>query len=223
MRFIAAILAIILIPVLAQARLDINEKMDQGHIFKEITIPEGSDRAKVLVNAVINSPPEAVWAALIDIGSWPKWLPMNRVAYFLSPEAEKLITPDLAKDHDKVLEINKQSPPAKETSQYSGHWERMAYEEYDLPWPLKNEWVVRRYKYDESADLRKASWKRVDSKRNDDDGSWEVKPWKDGRTRLIYLYYVKAKKGVPQPIFKTAVSLTVNSMIKALRHEASRR
>jgi len=222
-RVFILLIFLLFVPALSQARPDYDEKMDQGHIFKEITIPEGSDRANVLVNAVINSPPEVVWAALIDINRWPKWLPMNRVAYFVSPEAEKLITPEAAKDHAKVLEINKQNPPAKETTKFSGHWEHTAYEEYDLPWPLKNEWVVRRYQYDEGADIRKASWKRVDSTRDEDDGSWEVRPWKDGHTHLTYLYRVKAKEGVPQVIFKTAVSMTVNSMIKALRHESARR
>ncbi len=44
----------------------------------------------------------------------------------------------------------------------------------------------------------------------------------DGGTLLHYTYRVKVKEGVPQPLFKAAVSLTINSMIKALRHEATR-
>ena len=223
MKHAMMILFLLLVPALSDARPDYDEQMDQGHIFKEITIPEGQNYANVIVNAVINAPPQLVWATLIDIARWPKWLPMNRKAGFVSPTAATLITPENARDRAKVLEINTQNPPLKDASQRSGHWEQVAYEEYDLPWPLKNEWVVRKYKFDESAQLSRASWRRVDSKRDVDDGYWEVRSWKDGRTHLTYYYSVKAKENVPEVVFKGAVSLTVGSMIKALRHEVTKR
>lgn len=214
---------VLFIPLALHAGPTADERLDTGSIIKEIKIPEGQLYADVLVNAVIDSPPKAVWAALIDIGGWPKWLPMNRKAWFFSPAAEKLITDEISHDKAKVLAINAENPPTSDVAEQHGHWEHVAYEEYDLPWPIKNEWVVRRYKYDEATDLFRASWKRVDSKRDGDDGYWEVRPWKDGRTHITYYYSVKAKESVPEIVFKTAVSMTVNSMIKALRHESVKR
>lgn len=222
MRTFAFICLIAFIPTFVYAGLDLEKKLDSGYIIKEITIPEGQDYATVLVKSIIDSSPKAVWAALINIGRWPKWLPMNRKAWFLSPEAEKLVTPNVARSQSEVLAINKLYPPSKISDKPSGHWEHIAYEEYDLPWPIKNEWVVRRYKYDESVDVWRASWRLVNTKRDEDDGYWEVRPWKGGSTYITYLYRVKAKDHVPHFVFKTAVSLTVNSMIKALRHEAAK-
>ena len=92
----------------------------------------------------------------------------------------------------------------------------------ELPWPIKNEWVVRRYTYDESAEKDRAAWRKLDSKTQDDDGYWEVIARADGKTLLKYYYRVKAKESVPKPVFKAAIGLTVNSMIKAVRHESAR-
>ncbi len=223
MKKFAAILLFLLVPLLAHAGLDENEKLNAGYIIKDIKIPEGSDRADVTVNTVIDSPPKAVWAALVDINGWPRWLPMTMKAAFLSDEAARLITPEVAKDKAKVLEINDLNPPQRVGENQAGHWQRTAYEEYNLPWPIKNEWVVRKYNYDEEPDLFRASWRRIDSTRSENDGYWEVRPWSDGRTYLTYCYRVKPKENVPELVFKTAVSMTVNSMIKALRHESARR
>jgi ribosome-associated toxin RatA of RatAB toxin-antitoxin module len=218
------ILALILVPSFALGgQIALDEKLEAGYIIKDIQISEGSDRANVKVKTVIKSSPKAVWAALVDINNWPKWLPMNSKAYFLSDEAAGLITPQVAKDQLQVIAIGNAHPAGKETDHNSGSWQKMAYEEYNLPWPIKNEWVVRRYNYEERSDLMRASWKRVDSSRNEDDGFWEVRPWKDGGTYLVYNYKVKPKEKVPEVVFKTAVSMTVTSMIKALRHEAQKR
>ncbi len=204
-------------------QLDREQKLDAGYILKEITVPQGEDRALVLVNTVIDASPGSVWDALVDIGSWPRWLPMTKDAAFLSEEAAAMVTPEIAKERGKVLEIRDRFPLKEGPSGWRDHWVRVAYEEYDLPWPIRNEWVVRRYTYDIHKDFARASWKRIDSTRESNDGYWDVKVWKDGRTYLTYCYRVKPKENVPEAVFKTAVSMTVNSMIKALRHEAQRR
>jgi len=222
MRSVTLTILLLIVPAFAQGGIDADQKLDSGYILKDINIPAGSDRANVHVNTVINSSPKSVWAALVDIGSWPRWLPMTKTAEFLSDGAAKLVTPDIAKDRAKVLEISSRYPLGKSSDTGAGHWQRVAYEEYDLPWPIKNEWVVRRYNYNEENDLFRASWRRIDSTRSEDDGFWEVRPWKNGRTYLTYCYRVKPKENVPEIVFKTAVSMTVNSMIKALRHEAAR-
>ncbi|MFH1830175.1 MAG: SRPBCC family protein [Pseudomonadota bacterium] len=201
----------------------IEERLNAGGIITEISIPEAGTLAHVNVQAIINSPPIAVWQALKDIEGWPGWLPMSKTARFLSEAAESRITAEIAKNRDEVVAIDTQYPNDDHGNGGAGHWQRLAYEEYDLPWPIKNEWVVRRYTYDEGEDKSRASWRKVDGSSTDDDGFWEVGAWKDGKTYLRYYYRVKVKKGAPEPLFKAAVSLTVNSMIKALRREAKRR
>jgi len=223
MKKFAVVLLMLCAPFVVFGGMNKDQQLDAGYVLKNITIPEFSDRASVVVNTVIDSSPKAVWDALADIDHWPRWLPMTKRAGFLSDEAAKLVTPENAKDREKVMEIKNRYPGNEVNEDWSDHWTRVAYEEYDLPWPIKNEWVVRRYTYDHHKDFSRASWKRIDSKREEDDGSWEVSVWKDGRTHLIYNYKVKPKENVPEVVFKTAVSMTVNSMIKALRHEARRR
>ena len=208
----------------AHAAATSEERLDIGGIVKEIEIPEGQPWAHVRVQAVINASPAAVWPILVDIERWPKWMPMAKRMRILSPEAAALVTPENFKDRDAVIAIELAHPRVADATPPSGHWQRTIAEEYDLPFPLKNEWTVRRYTYDEQGDTDKAAWRKVDGRTEDvDDGSWEISPWRDGRTLLTYDYRVKAKEGVPRPIFKAAVSLTVNSMMKALRFEAARR
>jgi len=224
----ALLLIILLVPALAMAAQTLDEKLNAGWVVKDVTIQEPVSAgepswAYVRVQTIIDTSPKAVWAALTDMGRWPKWLPMSQKAGFLSPEAAALITPEVAADERRVEEIDRQHPDSTNPANYSGHWQRMAYEYYNLPWPIKNEWVVRTYTYDETAEKNRASWRKMDSKTQDDDGYWEVSPRPDGKTMLKYYYRVKAKESVPKPVFRTAVTMTVNAMIKALRHEAERR
>lgn len=222
-KFLIMLMVIFILPQSAFAARDTEERLDQGGIVKKIDIPEGQQWAFVDVTAVVDSKPATVWGMLKDMSKWPKWLPMSRKVGFLSPEAAALITPEIAADEAKTMAIDKAHPATQNQPDFSGHWQRTAYEYYDLPWPIKNEWVVRRYTYDETPEKDRAAWKKLDSKLEEDDGYWDVSPRPDGKTLLKYHYRVKAKESVPRPIFKAAVSLTVNSMIKALRHEAGRR
>jgi hypothetical protein len=199
------------------------ERLDTGGVIKDITIPGESNMAHVTVRAVIDASPAVVWNTLKDIASWPRWLPMSKEAHLLSREAEPLITTDIAASQQKVVAIDKAHPNQEAGNPGSGTWQRLAYEEYDLPWPIDNEWVVRRYTYAEGMETKKASWRKIVSENAGNDGYWEVSPWKDGKTHLKYFYIVKVKGHAPEPLFKGAISLTVNSMIKALRKEVKKR
>lgn len=223
MRHIIIIALIMMVPASALCLPSVARRLDSGSILSDITIPDGQLWAHVNVQAVIDSPQRAVWNALKDIEGWPRWLPMNRKARFLSAEAQARITPEIADDRKAVLEIDVQYPPAESAKTHGGHWQQVAYEEYDLPWPLKNQWVVRRYTYDENDGSCRASWRLVNTRDGMLDGFWEVTPWKAGKTHLRYYYRVKAMSGVPKLAFKAAVALTVNSMVKALRRESARR
>jgi hypothetical protein len=148
---------------------------------------------------------------------------MTSQAGILSEEAASKITPQNAVDKEEVLIINAKYPAATQAKTEKNTWQCIAYEDFNLPWPLKNQWQVKRYTFEDSQDMRRAVWRKVATVDNKDDGFWEITPWKDGATHLRYYYRVKAKRSVPDPIFRTAVSFTVNSMIKALRREAKRR
>lgn len=212
------------IPLHTWGNTSIEERLNNGAIIKGIEIPGNSGWAYVDVQAVVDVPPDLLWKTLIDIERWPGWLPMNEKAWFVSEKAEEIITGVVAKDRDKVYEIDKMHPSIRSDGPYSGQWHRTAIEEYDLIWPLRDEWVIRRYTFDETKNPYRATWKKLAADDDEDDGSWEVSPWKDKRKSLLkYHYRVKVKKGVPNQIFKTAVSFTVNSMIKSLRREVKRR
>lgn len=220
--FLAAILLLTAIARPAAALLQGEEKLAAGGILKSITIPEGGSLAFVDVQAVIDAPMPAVWKALKEIERWPSWLPMSRKAKVLSPAAAARITPEVAEDQARVLAIETADAGGGANAREAGRFTRMVYEEYDLPWPIHNEWVIRNYTYEEDAERDRATWRKVASTDGRDDGSWEVSARPDGKTLLHYTYRVKAKEGVPQPVFKAAVSLTIGSMVKALRREAVR-
>ena len=221
---IIALVVVIAAPILAQAaRPDETARLNAGAILKEITIPDNQPWAFVRVQAIIDAPPSAVWAKLEDIGHFPRWLPMCRKMEFLSPEASRQATPEIARDQARIIALMASHPNRSPARPGTGHWEQLVYEEYDLPWPIKNEWALRRYVFDEQEGLDRAAWTKVDSADGKEDGSWEITPWGDGtKTHLRYYYRVKAKENVPKPVFRTAVSLTISSMIKALRHQTAR-
>lgn len=224
MRWLILVLSLLMMPAVSSARPGVDERLNQGAIIRDITIPDGQEWAFVRVRAVIDAPPRAVWETLSDIEHWPSWLPMNRKALFLAADADGLMTREIAHDRAQTMALFLAHPNRAGAQHAASRWDRLAYEEYDLPWPLKNEWVVRRYTFDEQAEQNRASWKKVDSSDDLEDGHWEVSPWKDGgKAHLRYYYRVKAKEGVPHPVFTTAVAFTVNSMIKALRHEVAKR
>jgi hypothetical protein len=148
---------------------------------------------------------------------------MSKEAHFVSKEAEAKIDEATAKDREKVVEIDRALPNGEKGNAGSGHWQRVALETYDLPWPLEDQWIIRRYTYDESPERMKASFRKIDGSSKEDDGFWEISKWKDGKTHLKYYYIARVKGDAPKPLFKTAITLTVNSMIKALRREAKKR
>jgi len=208
----------------AHARLPTpEERLENGGIIKDINIPGEEMTAYVTVHAIVDAPPKAVWDALKDIEGWPRWLPMSKEAHFVSREAEAKITEEVAKHREQVVEIDRAHPNGEKGNDGSGTWQRVALETYDLPWPLEDQWIIRRYTYDEGEERMKASWRKVDGSSQGDDGYWEIKGWKDGKTDLKYYYIARVKGDAPKPLFKAAINLTVNSMIKALRREAKRR
>ena len=221
---VTSIITTISLSGIVQAKLPTaEERMESGGIIKDIIIPGDEMTAYVTVRAIVDAPPVAVWSALKEIEGWPHWLPMSSKAHFVSKEAEGLITPEIAKDRKKVTEIDRAHPNTESGNGGEGKWQRLALEEYDLPWPLENQWVIRRYTYEEGTALMRASWRKIDGSSQRDDGYWEIRPWKDGKTELKYYYIVKVTGPAPKPLFKAAINLTVNSMIKALRREAKLR
>jgi ribosome-associated toxin RatA of RatAB toxin-antitoxin module len=201
----------------------IEERLDNGGIVRDIIIPGDDMTAFVTVRAIVEAPPKVVWDTLKDIENWPDWLPMSKEAHFVSKEAEAKIDEATAKDREKVVEIDRALPNGEKGNAGSGHWQRVALETYDLPWPLEDQWIIRRYTYDESPERMKASFRKIDGSSKEDDGFWEISKWKDGKTHLKYYYIARVKGDAPKPLFKTAITLTVNSMIKALRREAKKR
>lgn len=213
------------VPAIVAANPSIDERLENGAIIKDVTTPDDSQWAFVRVETVVDVPVDTLWRTIIDIEEWPEWLPMTSGARFISAEAEGRITREIAKSRERVYAIDKEFPPNSDNTDVgSGRWHRTTIEEYDLIWPLKNEWVVRRYDFDEVSTPHRASWRKLDNNDDIEDGAWEIGPWKDGKKSLLkYSYRVKVKEGVPRPVFRQAVSFTVNSMIKALRREAARR
>lgn len=197
--------------------------MDIGAIIKEVEVPPDGLYAYVRARAVIDCPPKVVWDTLADINHWYKWLPMTHRAGILSPEAASKVTPDMVPDKEKIMALDARFPGTAVPKEEKSQWSEMAYEDFDLPWPIKNQWSVKYYFFDDGENMKRAMWRKVNSIDGKDDGFWEITPWKNKRTHLRYYYRVKAKRSVPTPVFSTAVSFTVNSMIKALRRETKRR
>lgn len=220
--FVAVLCAVyfVLIPAFCLADQTAEQRLEEGHIIKSISMPRDQEYAYVNVKVLVDASTARVWDLLVDIWRWPMWLPMNRMAGLLSPKAASFVDKSVAGSKDETLRLASQYPIDRSQSHDPNSWRNMAYEYYDLPWPIKNEWMVRWYSYKVDGDVHKASWRGFSAPDGRDDGFWEVRPWKDSRALLHYYYRVRASKNVPPVAFKAAISLTVNQMIRALKKEA---
>ena len=199
--------------------------LKDGGIHIKIVFPTEAIHGSIHVEAMIPAMPEVIWSALVDVNRWRTWVPMVIEAFFYSPKAKKAIPADAKKEQEFFKGLKQKYPGTASTPPMNGKARRATYEFYNLPWPIKDEWVVRKYLFDASkAGERKykATWEKVWDTSPGKEGYWTLEPFEGdaNKTLLIYHFRTKSKIGIKQQLFRVGVKGAVERFIRAIRKEA---
>ena len=197
-----------------------------GLLTQTLDFPKEEGYGTIHVEAQLKASPEAVWHVLVRPQHWSRWMPMLSRSWFYSDEAIRAIPPQVPKKKKLFEELYEQFPePAVVRIEQDPAWEGIAFEEYNIPWPIQDEWVVRRYQFDsrkKGEGVYKAQWGKIFDGSREIEGYWHIEPSLTlaGGTHFVYHYRVKAKTGVAMVLFKWAVRRTIDKMVHAIEKEA---
>lgn len=213
----------------ADARMD---ALKNGEIKTNIAFQKDKEYGSINVEAMVSADPGLVFEVFTDINSWRVWMPLLIDAFFYSPAAMQNIPGDpqkVDKDENFFAQIKKNFPGVSPKPDPQGVSSRIAYESYDFPWPISNDWAVHKYRFDASKYNEKkysAKWFKVYEKNKiGSAGSWSAEPFPgvDGATLMKYSFRTKAKKGIALVLFKVGVKKSISNLVKALRSETEKR
>ncbi len=199
------------------------DNVANGDIDITLAFPGDDVPGTVRVHAMIDADPEKVWALVTNINDWKGWMPMVMEAHFYSDEFVKALPASVNKDEALFKKLETQFPGHNVAPPLEGTSTRVAFESYDLPWPIANNWSVRRYQYDNSQAATHrylVSFRKIyerDIKGQEGTWTFEPMPAKSGATLLTYELRTKPQHGFALTLFKIGVKHTVEHMIAAIR------
>lgn len=200
----------------------------RGDVEIQIRFAEGKEYGTIDVQALVPAPPRAVWQLYTRVNSWRLWMPMVIDAFFYSAQAAAAIPQDVEKDERVFGDLRRRYPGTAVAPGGHGVETRVAYESYDLPWPIANNWAVHRYTYDaRRADhgTFEARWVKV-YERNPvgSAGLFRVEPFpgQPDATLLTYQFRTKAKSGLTLALFRMGVRRSIDRFVAALRAEVAK-
>lgn len=200
--------------------------LDSGGLEMQITFPAEAAMGTIHVRGRIAAPPEAVWRAVADINRWATWMPMVTEAYFFSEAAAKAIPQNATKNLDFFQTLRRRFPGSAPPPPPTGVTTRTSYEAFDLPWPISNEWVARRYRFDASqaAEHRyRVAWEKIyDPNEPGSKGYWVLDPYPGDTQATLGTYHfeVTARRGLALRLLKLGVRSAVTKLFRAIREQA---
>lgn len=218
-------LAVLVLSVAAAAygrsSLTDEEKLAKGWIVSYVSYESDDSIANLEVKALINASPKKVWEFLSKVERWSLWMPVMSRGWALGDDALSKVpaSPEKTKDVYDVVSV---SSPAAVRVSGSGKTTVSTFEEFDLPWPINNDWVLRKYIFDASKaeeDIYKVEWKQIFKGAERRGGRWELSRYNGeaDETLFEYRFRVKRKEGVPQKVFEIIMGKTVERFVSAIR------
>lgn len=208
--------------LMAKDNLTEDEKLNQGWVIKSIYFTDGGEIAVVNVKALIEAPPEKVWQLLTNIKGWSSWMPMLSQAFVINSSGLAGLSANPQKNeqlHNKMRSL----PMSYASIGNQGKKSLTTFEEFDLPWPINNDWVIREYTFDASganSSNYKVSWHQIFEGCTGRGGSWKLTPYNannDNDTLFEYNFRVFKKKEASQGIFRTIIGQTAQRFVEAIR------
>ncbi len=204
---------------------------DVERLRKGEVLAEGSYVGRDVVGrmrGVIDAAPSLVWEIFIEADRWLDYRMPTLIDSRIVPEevARKSADSKSVRDFYKVL--GSQVFPVEPIRKKGGEWEHLAFQYYDVPWPVRNRWMILRTRDNETKAKRgnfRAVWSRAAGNINTIEGYFLLTPFEGNRQKTLLEYYVKTDPGahVPRFMIRWGVELIMPEVIKAIRREATRR
>ncbi|MBI4238807.1 MAG: hypothetical protein HY696_10410 [Deltaproteobacteria bacterium] len=199
--------------------------LDQGGLEMQISFPAEAAMGTIHVRGKVAAPPEVVWRAVANLNRWSQWMPMVTESYFFSEAAAKAIPRDATKDLAFFQALRNRFPGTMPAPPPTGIATRTSYEAFDLPWPISNEWVARRYHFDASQAAQhryRVSWEKVyDPNEPGSKGYWVLEPYPGDPQQTLGTYHfeVTARRGLVLRLLKIGVKSAVTKLFHAIRQQ----
>ena len=198
----------------AKDKLSTDQQLGNGWIIQKIS--SGDSLVTLEVKALINSSPSEVWKLLTDIDRWKDWEPMLNIGKAVSLEGE-------LEKNEMTYALALNCPAQEVNVSDTGKTVATVFEEYDIPWPIQNDWVIRKYIFDannsDSGEYKvkfHPVFSGVEKKRG---GRYKLSRYKgaDEETLLEYDFTVKRKEGCPKTVFEIIMKQTAERFVRAIR------
>lgn len=205
--------------------LGVPSALDAGGLEMQVSFPAEEAMGTIHVRGRVAAPPEAVWQAVADLNQWAKWMPMVTESYYFSEAAAKSIPQNATKDLPFFQALRRRFPGSAPPPPPTGVTTRTSYEAFDLPWPISNEWVARRYRFDASQAAQhrfRVSWEKVyDPNEPGSRGYWVLEPYQGNPQETLGTYHfeVTARRGLVLRLLKIGVRSAVTKLFRAIRQQ----
>ena len=209
----------------AKEKLSDEEKLAKGWIVSYVDYEQNDQIAVLDVKALINATPKSVWYLLSNINGWSGWTPVMSQGFAIKNDIFSKYG-DRPDKNDEVKGAASNGSRSNVTIGDSGKTVVNTYEEFDLPWPINNDWVLRRYTFDASQSAENkysVVWKQLFKGAEGRGGSWNLSQYngKADETLFEYHFKVKRKDGVPMKVFEVIIGKTIDRFISAIRRNVN--
>lgn len=208
-----------------EADADLND----GKIWVETVFKEGGDTGtKTSFRIWFPHPPSKVWEVLIDTNNWKKIHQEYTDSGTMSSNQYALAdTQNPANVKDFLALVGPINLPSQAGRVKNGTWTSYVYQNFNLPWPLSDRWVVMKVKNDEDNAAKgeyRYEYKMDVGNFKELKGYWELLPVPDHPNWTEYRGEYRADPGISVPhflakkLFKASIKRNAEENEKVLNH-----
>ncbi len=194
-------------------------------------LSEGGHEKRVVwarMAGVVKASPMVVWELFIDSDAWPRYgIPRLIDSRLVSRELAAAMKTEKKVD-DFYASLGTQQVSLKGQRRVGGKWTHFAFQHYDVPWPVKNRWMIVDTEDDETASGEGrylAVLRLAGGNLKEMEGEFRLSRFQGDPRRTLLEYSVRTDPGahVPRFLVKWGVKKIMPAVIQAIRREAKKR
>ena len=202
-----------------------------GELQRGKVLSEGGHEKRVVwgrMAGVVKAPPSVVWELFIDSDAWPRYgIPRLLDSRLVSRELAAAMKTEKKVD-DFYASLGTQQVPLKGQRRAGGKWTHFAFQHYDVPWPVKNRWMIVDTQDNETASGEGrylAALKLAGGNLKMMEGEFRLSRFEGDPRRTLLEYSVRTDPGahVPRFLVKWGVKKIMPAVIEAIRRQAKKK
>ncbi|MBI2501029.1 MAG: hypothetical protein HYW02_06120 [Deltaproteobacteria bacterium] len=206
--------------------LSVDERLRRGEVVSEGGYEGALVWAKMI--AAIEAPPSLVWQIFIDSDRWLSYeIPTLLDSRLVTPKITNQVGESKKVGHFYEI-LGRQSFSMRSQRLVGGEWGHDAFQFYDVPWPVKNRWMIIRVQDDETKSLTglyRATMTKAAGNIKSLEAEMVLAPFEGDprRTRFVYSVRTDPDAHVPKFLIRWGVKRVMPAVIRAIRQEAMKR